>query len=223
MFKLNEKYDVNIDFLKCDYIRYSPSEISTINTLNSGVYINSPRGDSVNSLLGSLLSLIFDALQTTTNNRYVNGNDIRLVNKGPIALFSNYKLASSSGKHIEEIHHAQTVCLMYKLITSSRNSDDFPIGFDRDRERRKRDLTNNKNMKGKNHVTIMLQDTFGFAEHQQKGLYGLGYQWTLTGNSDNAVLNKGNATNDAKIIINNIDWYVPNYTPSIKQQGILVE
>ena len=40
MFKLNEKYEINRDILKCDYIRYSPSEISTINTTNSQVYIN---------------------------------------------------------------------------------------------------------------------------------------------------------------------------------------
>ena len=37
MFKLNEKYGINRDILKCDYIRYSPSEISTINTANSQV------------------------------------------------------------------------------------------------------------------------------------------------------------------------------------------
>ena len=41
---------------------------------------------------------------------------------------------------------------MYKLITSARNTDDLSIGFDRDRERRKRELTNNKNMKGKYHM-----------------------------------------------------------------------
>ena len=35
MFNLKEKYEVNRGILKCDYIRYSPSEISTINTTNS--------------------------------------------------------------------------------------------------------------------------------------------------------------------------------------------
>ena len=42
MFKLNEKNEINRDILKCDYIRYSPSEISTINTADSQVYINIP-------------------------------------------------------------------------------------------------------------------------------------------------------------------------------------
>ena len=76
-------------------------------------------------MLGTLLRLNFDVLNAATNNRYVNGNDIPLVIEGPIALFSNYKLASSSGKHIEEIDLAHTVFLIYKLLSSARSSDDF--------------------------------------------------------------------------------------------------
>ena len=60
---------------------------------------------------------------------------------------------------------------MYKPITSRRGSDDLSIGFDRDRIRRQRELTNNKNHKGRYHVTIMLTDICGFAE--EKGTYGL--------------------------------------------------
>ena len=89
-------------------------------------------------------------------------------------------------------------------------------------EGRQRELTNNKNRKGKYHVTIMLKDIFGFAEHQEKGTYGLGYKLTLTGNSDNAVLNKANAANNAQIKINSIDWYVPHHTPSLAQEKILM-
>ena len=92
MIKLNENYEVPRKILKSDYIRYSPSEISTINTPNSQIYINIPRGDSVNSLLGSRLRAKFDVLHAATNNRYVDGDDIRLVNEGPVALFSSYKL-----------------------------------------------------------------------------------------------------------------------------------
>ena len=222
MFELNENYEVDRRILKCDYIRYSPSEISTINTPNSQIFINIPRGDSVNSLLGSLLRLNFDVLHAATTNRYVDGDDIRLVNEGPIALFSIYKLQSSSGKHIEEINHAHIVCLMDKLIISARITADLSIGIDRDRRKRQRELTNNKNIKGKYHVTIMLKDIFGFAEHQQRATYGPGYKLTLTRNSDNAVLNKGNAINNAKIKINSIDWYIANCTSSLSQEKILM-
>ena len=221
MFKLSEKYSVKRDISKCDYVRYSPSEISTINTTNSQVYINIPREDSVISMLNSYLELNFDVIHAVTNNRYVDGNNIRLVNLGPIALFSDYKLTTSSGKHSENIDHAHIISLMYKLLTSSKGSDDLSIGFDRDRNRRQRELTNNKTQKGKYHVRIYLKAVFGFSEYQDKGTYGLGYKLTLTRNTDNAVLNKDNTINNGKIKINAIKWYVPHYTPSMQQQSIL--
>ena len=157
-------------------------------------------------MLNSYLELNFDVLHAATNNRYVDGNDIRLVNLGPIALFSNYRLTTSSGKHLENTDHAHIVSLMYKLLTSSKGSDDLSIGFDRDRNRRQRELSKNKSQRGKYHVRIYLKDVFGFAEYQEKATYGLGYKLTLTRNTDNAVLNKANATNNAKLQINAIEW-----------------
>ena len=46
MFKLSEKYQIDRRILKCDYIRYSQSEINTIHTANSQIYINISREDS---------------------------------------------------------------------------------------------------------------------------------------------------------------------------------
>ena len=222
MFKLSERYQIDRGIQKCDYIRYSPSEISTINTANSQIYNNIPREGSLISLLKSYIDLNFDVLNATTNNRYADGADIWLINLGAIALFSNFKLTTSSGKHLENVDHAHIVSLMYKLLTSSRDSDDLSIGFDRDRNRRKRELSNNKNIKGKYHMRIYLKDIFGFAERQEKATYGLGYKLKLTRISDNAVLNKTNATTIGKIKINSIEWYVPHYTASLKDQGILM-
>ena len=88
MFKLNKKSEVDRRTLKCDYIRYSPSKINTINFANTQMYINIPREDSVVSLLNSFIDLNFDVLHADTNIRYANKNDIGLVNLGPIALFS---------------------------------------------------------------------------------------------------------------------------------------
>ena len=107
-----------------------------MNTPISQIYINIPREDSVIFWLKTYLDSIIDETDAATINRYVDSNDRRLVNLGPIALFSNYKLLTSSGKHIEEISHAQLVCLMYKMITSARDTDDLSVGFDRDRGRR---------------------------------------------------------------------------------------
>ena len=181
------------------------------------MYINIPREDSVISLLNSYLELNFDVIQAATNNRYTNDNEIRLVNLGPIALFSNYKLTTSSGKHLEEISHAHIVSLMYKLLTSSKDSEDSSIGFDRSRGRRKNETSNNKSIKGKFHIRIYLKYVFGFAGHQEKGTYGLGYKLTLTRNTENAVLNKTAATNNGKVKINSLDWYIPHYSPNLEE------
>ena len=88
-------------------------------------------------------------MQAATNNRYADGKVVGLVSLGSIALFNNYKLATSSGKHLEDVTHAHIVSLMYKLITTAKGCDDLSIGFDRDRTRRRNELTNNKNMKRK--------------------------------------------------------------------------
>ena len=219
MFKLNENYEVDRRILKCDYIRYSPAETSTVNTPNSQIYINIPREDSVISLLNSYLDLNFEAIKKVDNSIYGNGNDIRLVNLGPVAMFSNFKLTTSSGKHLEDINHAHLVSLMYKLITSSKDSNDLSIGFDHSRNRRRDELALKKYIKGKYHVKIMLKDVFGFAEHQEKATYGLGYKLSKTRNKDDAVIDKAGGFADARIRIDHIHWYVPHYTPSIQQQS----
>ena len=223
MFKLSDKYEVDQKVLKCDYIRYSPSKITTINTPNSQININITREDSVISLLNSYFELNFYVLKAATSNRYADADDICLINLGSIVLFSNYKLTTSSGKHLENIDHAHNVCLMYNFLSSSRDSDDLSIGFDRSRDRRKRELNTNKTPKGKHHLRVNLKDVFGFAEHQQVGTFGMGYRLTLTKKTDNAVLNKDNASNNAKIVINSIEWYVPHYVPSLEEYNKLMD
>ena len=210
MFKLSEKDEIDRKILNYDYIIYSPSEISTINTPNSQMYINIPREGSVICLLNSYLDLNFDVLQAATGSRYAGANDIRLINLGVIALFSIYILTTSSGKHLEEIILAHIISLMYKLLSSSKESDDLSIGFDRSRDRRKRELSNNKNIKGKYQLRIFLRDVLGFCEHQEVASYGLGYKLIITRNTDNAVLNKDNAVNNAKFKINSLESYVPH-------------
>ena len=114
MLKLNERYEFNGSILKCVYIRFSPSETSSINTANSLIYSNIPREDSFIFLLNRYLD--FDVLHAATNNRLpiiIDGNDRRLVNLGPIATFSNHKSTTSTGKHLDDSNPAHIVSLMY--------------------------------------------------------------------------------------------------------------
>ena len=83
-------------------------------------------------------------------------------------------MTNSSGKHLEDTNLTHIASLMYKLITSARDTNDLFIDFDRDRGRRQQEWSNNKNITGKYHVRIMLKDVFSFAENPEKATYGLG-------------------------------------------------
>ena len=126
-------------------------------------------------------------------------------------------MKTSSAKHLEDVTHAHILSLRYELTTSSKTFDDLFFGFDRDRVRGQRELTNNKKIKRKYHLRIYLGDFFGFAEHQEKATFELGYKLTLTKYSDNAVLNKNNGTSEGKIKIKSYELYIPQKTPSVTQ------
>ena len=110
---------------------------------------------------------------------------------------------------------------MHKLITIAEDSDDLSIGLDRDCNRTRDELTTNKNKKGKYRLRFKNKDVFSFVEHHKKATYGLGYKLTLTRYKDETVLDKSAGVADARIKIDHIHWYVPHFTPSIQQQGIL--
>ena len=111
-------------------------------------------------MLISHLDLNFDVLHDASKERYADNYDIRLVNLRPVAFFSIFKLITSRGKHLEDFFHTHIVSLMYKLITSAKYTSELFIGFHRDRGRRQHELTNNKNIKEKNHVRAMLKAIF---------------------------------------------------------------
>ena len=110
---------------------------------------------------------------------------------------------------------------MYKLLTTAKGFDDLSIGFDRDRKRTQREITNNKNQKENIISELILKDFSGFVEQQEKSTSGLGYKLTLTRNSDNVVLNNDNAINIGKIKFIAIEWYAAHATPSVSKQNIL--
>ena len=83
----------------------------------------------------------------------INGDNIALVNPAVIALISNPKLITSSGKHLGETSHAFIVSLMFKILTSSKDGDDLSIGFIGGRNKRKEELISNKILK----VNIILE------------------------------------------------------------------
>ena len=150
-------------------------------------------------MLNSYLDSNFEVIKRADNSTHANGNDKRLVNLGPIALSSNFKLTTSSGKHLEDIKYDHLVSLMYELIKSGKDSDDLSKGFDRSRNRRKDKIALNKNIKGKYHLRNVCKDVFGFAKCEEKAIDRLCYKLTLRRNKDEAVIDKPAGIADAGI------------------------
>ena len=121
-----------------------------------------------------------EVFKGSDNSRYGNSNDKRWIAPAPIVLLSNLTLTTSSGKHMEDFSHAHVVSLMYKPITSAKDSDDLSFGFGWDCGKRREELTVNKNIAGKYHVRTTLKDVFKFVEHQEKDICGLSFNLTAT-------------------------------------------
>ena len=153
MFNISQKHAVDRPILKCNYIRYTPPSLNLVNGEINQTFIAIPREDSAILLKDSSLELHFSVTHRAgAHARYVDGDHIRLVNLGPVALFNKIRLTSSSGKEMEEIDNAHVICLLHKLTSSSRDSDDLSIGFHRSNGVRERELTINKTTKGNYHV-----------------------------------------------------------------------
>ena len=148
MFNISQKHAVDRRIVKCDYTRFTPQLLNLVNGETNQIFIEMPREDAAFSWKDSYLEFdFFVTHRAGAHNRYVDGDNIRLINLRPIALFKKYRLTYSCGKAIQEIDNAHVICLMHKLISSSRDSDDLSIGFPRSNGVRARELTNIKTTK----------------------------------------------------------------------------
>ena len=221
MFSLKNKYTLEKPIHKIDFIKYSPSSLATINNTNSNTTISFPREDAYICLQNSFISLEFEVLKNN-NTRFADGDEIGLVNFGPISLFSEAKLTTSSGKHLEKVDNLHLISLMYKLLTSTKSTSQFMYGFEESLSVRRQELTNNKNEKGTFFVRIKLKDLFGFAD-QEKITYGLGYTLTLKRNNNNDAILRSVGVDAAKVVIKDIGWYIPHFTPSLENQQLVMD
>ena len=221
VFSLRTNYDMDKPIHKIDFTKHSPNSLATVNNKNSNNSISLPREDAYICLQNSCTSVDFEVLMQD-DTRYADNDQIGLINFGPVALFSETNLTTSSGKHLEKVDNLHTVSLMNKLLTSNQQTSELLYGFEESQGTRRQELTNNKTEKGTFFVNIMLTDLFGFAD-QEKVIYGLGYTITLKRNNNNDPIIRGNGVDAAKIFIKDIGWYVPHYTPSLENQQIMID
>ena len=131
------------ELYKSDFYRYIPNSLATANNNNSNITIHIPREDSYISLQNSYVLVEFE-LTHNDDTKYVDGNEISLVNLGPIAMFAEARLTTHSGKHLEKVENVHPISLMHKLLSSCHETTDLLSGFDSSIPRRRKELTNNK-------------------------------------------------------------------------------
>ena len=123
IFNISDNYVLERDILKTVYVKYSPLNLSDPNRVNSLVTIFIPKSDVYMCLRDSYLVVEFEVLKRD-GTRYADGDEIALTNFGQVALFSEAKLTTHSGKHLERVETLPIVSLMYKLLTSCRDEID---------------------------------------------------------------------------------------------------
>ena len=130
--------------LGCDYIRYTTPAKLGANTSNEKLFTHKPREYSVKSLKDGALDLHFNLKRRDNDERFLDADKIGLVNLGPIALFSDCEVSTSSGKESESIDYVHIVCLMHKLSTSGSGHPDLSIGFPSTIIKRSRECSTNE-------------------------------------------------------------------------------
>ena len=138
LFSLKNKYAMDKPIHKIDFIKYSPSSLTTINNNNSNTSIFFPREDGYICLQNSYISFEFEVLKND-DTRSADGDQICLVNVWPVALFSEAKLVTSSGKHLEKVDNVHPICLMSKLLTSTQQTRQLKTRTN-NKQNRKRNL-----------------------------------------------------------------------------------
>ena len=231
MFSLSQTHTVDRFLVKCNCIWHTPLSLNLVNGEIYQIFIDKPGEDSVVSLEESSLELNVSVTHKAgAHNRYVVDDHKRSVNWGRLGIIKKYTWTSFPGKETEEIDNAHVTCLMYKLISCRRDSDDLSIDFHRSIGTRETDLTSKKTTKGNYHVRIYLKYVFGFAEDQHNCTYGLHYKLAVQRNSDNHVLSHLAGANDAAnlasastVNISDLWLYVTHYAPSISKQKLILE
>lgn len=249
MFMLDKSVILDRSNIKKDFRRYNPPSLATINNANQLITIDIPREDAFINLNDAYLSIELKVVKSADDTRYADNTPLTLVNMGGIALFSEASLSTSSKKQLERIDHVYQASLMYKMLSASDedeslyfvkddgvalvvraedadatahvagNIGDKTIAFNKRRNR----LINDNPEKGTLFLNIPLSEIFGFALHQDKIIYGLGFMLTLKrASNDNAIYRLG-GVDAAKIEITDIALYVPHYTTSLENQILVTE
>ena len=240
--QITEDIPVDDSIYEYEYKEYNPLA-GNIGDLNRGSIVIVIESQDIYTHPAESFLIVEGELIKDDGTRYVNDDEVALINNGIMYLFSDvrYHLASHEIEVLQNPGHATTMLGMLKFPddfsksqglnqcwikdTGAGDGNTGANGNEGFKLRRNyiinmpEDENGNSN-KGKFNFKIPLKYFFGFSEDYRKTIYGMQQRLTLTRNGDNdAILRRnaavgGGAVANGKVNLTKISWFMPHVIPS---------
>ena len=240
--QITEDIPVDDSIYEYEYKEYNPIAGNTGELNRGSIVIVIESQDIYTHPAESFLIVEGELIKKNDGSRYLEDDEVALINNGIMYLFSDvrYHLASHEIEVLQNPGHATTILGMLKFPDDFSKSQglnqcwikdtgagggntDINDNINRnDGFKLRRDYIINMpegDNKGKFSFKIPLKYFFGFCEDYRKILYGMQQKLTLTRNGDNdAILKRnaavGGAAADGKVNLTKISWFMPHVIPS---------
>ena len=235
--QITEDIQVDDSIHEYEYKEYNPIAGSSTE-LNRGSIVIVIEAQDIYTYPAESFLIIEGELIKDNGGRYLQNDEIALINNGIMYLFSDvrYHLASHEIEVLQNPGHATTILGMLKFPddfsksqglnqcwikdtgngnTETRDDHNPNEGF----KLRRNYIINMPNDKGTFSFKIPLKHFLGFCEDYTKVLYGMQQKLTLTRTSDDNAILKGNAAAGGaaakgKVNLKKISWFMPHVIPS---------
>ena len=236
--QITEDIPVDDSIYEYEYKEYNPIA-GNIGDLNRGSIVIVIEAQDIYTHPAESFLIVEGELIKTDENRYLENDEVALINNGIMYLFSDvrYHLASHEIEVLQNPGHASTMLGMLKFPDDFSKSQGLNQCWIKDTGAGNADPGNNGNegfklrrnyiinmpegddKKGIFNFKIPLKYFFGFCEDYRKILYGMQQRLTLTRTGDNNAILKGNAAAggaaaDGKVNIKKISCFMPHVIPS---------
>ena len=235
--QITEDIPVDDSIYEYEYKEYNPIA-GNIGDLNRGSIVIVIEAQDIYTHPAESFLIIEGELIKNDDTRYLENDEVALINNGLMYLFSDvrYHLASHEIEVLQNPGHATTMLGMLKFpddfsksqglnqcwIKDTGAGDGNPGDNENEGFKLRRNYIINMpegDNKGKFNFKIPLKYFFGFCEDYRKILYGMQQRLTLTRtDNNNAILKRnaaaGGAAVEGKINLSKISWFMPHVIPS---------
>ena len=239
--QITEDIPVDDSIYEYEYKEYNPIA-GNIGDLNRGSIVIVIEAQDIYTHPAESFLIVEGELIKADGTRYVENDEVALINNGIMYLFSDvrYHLASHEIEVLQNPGHASLMLGMLKFpddfsksqglnqcwIKDTGAGDANPGNDENEGFKLRRNYiinmpadTNGNSNKGTFSFKIPLKYFFGFCEDYRKILYGMQQKLTLTRTGDNNAILKRNAAvggvaAEGKVNLKKISWFMPHVIPS---------